>query len=63
MGTPDGMDNHSVAHGTELRLDALIMGLSTAVPAGITSLMVGGTSMTVAEVLAKAQARVKPWKD
>src|SRR5581483_4572632 len=63
MGTPDGMDDHSVAHGTELRLDALITGLSSAASAGITSLMVGGTSMTVAEVLAKAQAKVKPWKD
>jgi len=52
----------SVEHGTELRLDTLIEGLQTAIPAGITSLPVRGAGTKIADCVTQAQALVAPWK-
>jgi hypothetical protein len=57
------MSGQAVAHGTELRLDTAIGGLAFAIPAGTTSLLMGGTPTPVTDVLAKAQDLVKPWKE
>jgi hypothetical protein len=57
------MAGQAVAHGTELRLDTAINGLAFAIPAGTTSLLMGGTPTPVTDVLAKAQDLVKSWKE
>ncbi len=62
MFTPSGMDDDGVIRGIELRLDTAIAGLTTAIPAGITQLMVGGVSYSVADLLKLAHEVVKPWK-
>ncbi len=63
MTAPFGMDDNSVARGTELRLDTLIDGLEHSVPAHITQLTVSGVVMPVADVVKKLKESVKPWKD
>lgn len=63
MSAPSGMNENSMIRGVELRLDALILGLNSSVPASVTSLVVGGVTMPIAEVLKKAHEAEKPWKD
>lgn len=64
MTTPFGMDDNAVVRGTELRLDVLIKGLTTAAANGtLTTLTVNGVAMPVADVIKQAQEVVKPWKD
>jgi hypothetical protein len=53
----------AVSHGVELQLDTVIAGLQSKVPAGVTSLPVRNTQVSISDCLAKAQALVKPWKD
>jgi hypothetical protein len=62
MTTPSGMDQKSVVRGLELRLDTLIQGLQTAVPAGVTSIPVNGTMTTIADLIAQAQGAAKPYE-
>lgn len=63
MSKSMGINNESVVRGTELRLDTVIAGLASALPASTTSLMIGRSSMAVADVVKLATALEKPWKD
>jgi hypothetical protein len=56
------MDQKSVVRGIELRLDTLIQGLQTAVPAGVTSLPVNGSMTTIADLISQAQGASTPYQ-
>jgi len=57
------MNDHAVAKGVELRLDTAIAGLQRAAGAlGITSVVIGTKSYSVADAIKLAQERVAPWK-
>jgi hypothetical protein len=55
------MNQKSVVKGVELRADTAIEGLQTAVPSGVTQLLVGGTTYTVPNLVTYAQSLVQPW--
>ena len=54
---------NTVTHGTERSLDAVADGLKLGIPTGITSLLVGGVTYTVADLEKKVAEVAKPWKD
>lgn len=63
MSLNNSNNDETVVKGIELRADTLIHGLQTALPAGVTQLIVGGVSYPVADLVKLAQELVKPWKD
>jgi hypothetical protein len=63
MTMNDGINPKSVKRGIELRADTLIHGLETAVPAGVTQLVVSGVSTQVADLIKEVQDDVQPWKN
>src|SRR5207247_1094302 len=61
MHAPNGMNDNTLKKGVELRLDAAINGLQTALPAGVTSIVIETQSFTVADAIKLAQTRVERW--
>jgi len=52
----------STAKGLELKADNVIQGLQTAVPTGITQLLVDKTVYQIPDLITKVQGLVQPWK-
>ena len=63
MTTPSGMNQQAVVRGTELRLDTVLLGLRTAIPAGVTTIDVGNRKMPVADAIKLVQSLVQAYKD
>jgi hypothetical protein len=63
MTMNDSINRKSVVKGIELRADTLIHGLETALPAGVTQLIVSGVSIQVVDLIKQVQDDVQPWKD
>jgi hypothetical protein len=57
------MNQKSVVKGVELRADTAIQGLQTALPSGVTQLLVGSVTYQVPDLLKYAQSLVQPWVD
>lgn len=62
MSATSGMDNNAVIRGLELRLDTLISGLLSALPAGVTQLKVGDVMYQIPDLIKKAQEFNQPNK-
>jgi hypothetical protein len=52
----------STAKGIELKADTAIQGLQTAVPAGVTQILVGKVTYQLPDLVKYAQQMVQPWK-
>jgi hypothetical protein len=55
MSATSGMDNGAVIRGVELRLDTLIAGIESGLPAHVTELKVGNVTYKISDLIAKAQ--------
>ena len=62
MTTPNGMNQKAVVTGTELRLDTALLGLQTALPAGVTTINIGAQQMPVADAIKLVQSHAQPYK-
>ena len=63
MDTNTNNDRFSFPRGIELVADTAINGLKFHVPAGVTSIVVGGVSYQIADLVKLAETLIKPWKD
>ncbi|HZU98408.1 MAG TPA: hypothetical protein VFF73_17000 [Planctomycetota bacterium] len=56
------MNSKSVPRGIEQRADSVIQGLQTAVPTGVTQILVDQVAYQIPDLIKKAQDLVQPWK-
>jgi hypothetical protein len=63
MSDSNSINPKTVPHGIELRADAVIQGLQTALPPSVTQLVVGSVTYAVPDLIKYVQTVEQPWKD